>query len=143
MPSFSYRLPVIPSVPNGIYGWRNYTNRPQYFGYQYYLPDYAFQRNYSVPFATYPGDYYVPNYYYPRPYQTVNRYAQTQNVACYANEDKSNYCPVNTQHVTNEQGQHYCHYPPNGVNISAPQSLDQCQNPSNWPAAIAYDQLEN
>lgn len=134
---------VIPSVPRGNYGWRTQAYLPQYFGYAYYVPNYSYQLNYSVPFATYPGDYYVPHSYYPRPYNAHNRYEQTQNVVCYPNGDSSRFCPVNTQHVMDDDGKSQCLSPATGVQITAPTSLAQCQDPTSWPADIAYKQLES
>ena len=44
---------VYPTSPGGHYGWRADSSRPQYFGYAYYIPDYSYRYNYSVPFSTY------------------------------------------------------------------------------------------
>lgn len=141
--SFHNRLPVIPHVPGGHYNWQTYANRPVYYGYNYYVPDYSYKLNYTVPFMAINGDTYSPHYYYPRPYNAHNRYEQTQNVVCYGNASESHFCPVNTSHVTDKQGQHLCHYKPTNRLVSAPASLDACQDPANWPAAIAFDQLED
>lgn len=106
------------------YLFRSYNNLPNYYGYQYFIPQTAAWNNYTVPFATPPGDFYQPHYYYPN-----NDFNQTPTVTCTRTFD-NRFCPTNT--VISKQT---CEFP-NSIKITSAQSLAQCENPTSWPAAL-------
>jgi hypothetical protein len=112
------------------YLFRQYNNLPNYFGYQYFIPQSAAWANYTVPFATPPGDFYQPHYYYPR-----NDFEQTPNVTCFQTND-NRFCPTNTTVTssTTDRGTTLCEFP-NRVQVSSVKNLAVCENPNSWPAS--------
>ena len=124
------------------YLFRQYNYLPNYYGYQYFIPQSAAWSNYTVPFATPPGDFYQPHYYYPR-----NDFEQTPNVTCFQTND-NRFCPTNTRVVVSASSSSaspsqmkfnptrttLCEFP-NQVQVSSVQSLAVCENPNSWPAS--------
>jgi len=114
------------------YRYRGYNGLPNYYGYAYYVPQYANSLNYTVPFHTYPNWFYVPHAYYPR-----NRYTQENNISCKAASSKDNtirypqaYCPTNA-YGTQQGHQTVCVFP-DGSSQSAAENMAQCQDIGNW-----------
>ena len=106
------------------YLFRQYNNLPNYYGYQYFVPQVPAWSNYTVPFAIAPGDFYQPHYYYPR-----NDFEQTPNVTCTQTFD-NRFCPTNASIAPQ-----MCKFP-NGVQITSAKSLAQCEDPNSWPASF-------
>lgn len=107
------------------YRARGYYGLPNLYGYAYYVPDFAYTQNYTVPFYTYPGWFYRPHAYYPR-----NRYTMENNVVCQATSDPNAYCPKNATLATSN-GVKMCSFQ-DGTMQTAAESMSQCQDPGNW-----------
>jgi hypothetical protein len=136
--SYHITRPTYPYVPGGHYDRLKGAYRPQYNGYAYYVPQYANALNYGPPLATYPGWFYRPHVWGPRPYNARNRYNQSPDVPCFANQDGTAFCPVNSVHQKDDDGTNECKHLPTGVEVSAARSLRECQQPGRWPNVISY-----
>ena len=114
------------------YFYRPYNNLPNFYGYAYNVQQFAAWNNYTVPFALNPmGYFYEPHYYYPR-----NDSEQVPVVVCKSNPDKTRFCPFNAnmkydgvKSVNNV----VCTFD-NRTNVTAAESLAECQFPGRWPA---------
>ena len=113
-------------MSNSHYLNRPYNNLPNYYGYQYLIPDYAAWKNYTVPFWTPPGYFYEPHYYYPR-----NDSDQVQNVVCKQTPDQR-YCPINAGVVQGSNNVSMCVF--GDRKITSERDLSSCTNPISWPA---------
>lgn len=112
------------------YLYRPYNTLPNYYGYQYLVPQTAAWANYTVPFYTPPGWFYQPHYYYPR-----NDSEQTPTVPCATTHD-NRYCPLGSRVVDDgvPTTVSECQFP-DRVRVTSASSLAQCTDPATWPAA--------
>ena len=110
------------------YLYRNYNSLPNYYGYQYFIPQTAAWSNYTVPFATPPGDFYQPHYFYPR-----NDFNQTPTVPCKPTAD-NRFCPMASNVISSpsSSSSSTCEFV-NRRRISSTQSLAECEDPNSWP----------
>ena len=108
---------------------RPYSQLPNYFGYQYIIPQYSAWSNYTIPYAVFPGDFYVPHYYGVR-----NDSEQLPTVVCNQTKD-GRYCPVAATEIqVPNSAVSACQFADRVV--SSTPTLAQCNAPQSWPMSF-------